>query len=122
MPRHGDRLQAFIPVADGGTANVNADITAQKGNNSYLVTTSEGTGKCSLTDGAGLAHGTPAAGGEMQIIASDSGDGLYSVTKLYNGHVRLQTFSGTPEFADDVKVKWAEDGVAVLDVSVSISA
>ncbi len=105
-----------------GGSNLNADIIAQKGNGRYRVETGDGIGECTLTDGAGLAHGTPAAAGEMQIIASDSGDGLYSVTKLYNGHVRLQNISGTPEFADDVKVKWAEDGIAVVNVSVSITA
>lgn len=105
-----------------GGSNLNADIIAQKGNNTYRVTTADGTFEASLTDGAGVAHGTPAAAGEMQIIASDTGDGLYSVTKLYNGHVRLQNISGTPQFSENVKVKWAEDGVAVQDVSVSISA
>jgi len=105
---------------DGG-ANEPADIEAQKGNDTYRVTTTDGTGECTLTSDGVTAHGTPTAAGEMQILAYDSGDGIYSVTKLYNGHVRLQNISGTPEFADDVKVKWAEDGVAVLDYSVSIS-
>ncbi len=105
-----------------GGANEPADIEAQKGQTIYRVTTTDGTGECNLIDPAtGLAHGTPGAAGEMQILAYDSGDGVYSVTKLYNGHVRLENISGTPEFADDVKVKWAEDGVAVLDYSVSIS-
>ena len=57
----------------------------------------------------------------MQIIATDFGGATYSVTKLYNGHVRLENIAGAPEFADGVKVKWAEDGVAVLNYSVAIT-
>lgn len=109
---------AFV---DGGS-NLNADIVAQKGNTIYRVTTADGTQECNLVDSAGAAHGTPAAGGEMQIIANDSGDGVYSVIKLYNNTVVLENISGTPEFADGVRVKWAKDGVAVLDDSVSITA
>ena len=105
------------------SSNLDADIIAQKGDTIYKVTTSEGTLDCNLIDPAtGLAHGTPAAVGEMQIIATDSGGATYSVTKLYNGHVRLENIGGSPEFADGVKVKWAEDGVAVVNYSVSITA
>lgn len=114
---------AFIPVGDGGSANVNADIEAQKGKTIFRVTTSEGTGECNLVDPAtGLAHGTPNAGGEMQIIATDSGGATYSVTQLYNNHVILENIGGSPEFADGVKVKWAHNGVAVVNDSVQITA
>ena len=59
----------------------------------------------------------------MQINATDSGGATYSVTKLYNGHVRMQNNGdGGEEFADDVKVKWARDGVAVVNESVKITA
>lgn len=105
-----------------GGSNLNADILAQKGTNRYRVETADGIGECTLTDGAGVAHGTPAAAGEMQIIANDSGDGVYSVTKLYNNTVMLENISGTPEFSDGVRVKWARDGVAVVNDSVSITA
>lgn len=106
-----------------GGSNLNADILAQKGQTIYKVTTADGTGECNLIDPAtGLAHGTPAAAGEMQIIATDSGGATYSVTKLYNGHVRLENIGGSPEFADGVKVKWAHDGTPVLNESVSITA
>lgn len=119
----GDNPVILATAYVTGGSNENADIIAQKGQTIYRVTTATGTEECNLIDPAtGLAHGTPAAAGEMQIIATDSGGATYSVTKLYNGHVRLENIGGSPEFADDVKVKWAEDGVAVLDYSVKITA
>ena len=108
---------------EGGSDNP-ADIEAQKGEITYRVTTSDGTGECSLgvtVDGVVSAHNPPNAAGEMQIIANDSGDGVYSVVKLYNNTVILEDISGTPEFAEGVRVEWAKDGVAVLNVSVSIT-
>lgn len=104
-------------------SNENADIIAQKGQTIYRVETSEGIAECNLIDPAtGLAHGTPTAAGEMQIIATNSQAGTYNVIKLYNGHVRLEHIAGTQEFTNGTKVKWAQDGVAVLNESVKITA
>lgn len=108
-----------------GGSNLNADIQAQKGSDTYRVKTADGDAfEATLTTGAipPVAHGTPNAAGEMQIIATDFGGATYSVIKLYNGHVRLENIGGSPEFADGIKVKWAEDGVAVVNYSVSITA
>ena len=116
----GQPVIAATAFLEGGS-NLSADILAQKGATIYKVTTADGTGECNLVDSNGAAHGTPAAAGEMQIIATDSGGATYSVTKLYNGHVRLENIGGSPEFADGVKVKWAKDGTPVLNESVSIT-
>lgn len=94
--------------------NLDADIKAQKGDTTYRVTTSEGTLDCILVDSA------PNAVGEMAIIATDSAGGTYWVTKLYNNTVRLTPNTGSQFTAAD-KVKWARDGVAVVDYSVSIT-
>jgi len=118
----GDTPVILATALGLGGSNLNADIIAQKGQTIYRVETADGIFEANLVDSAGAAHGTPNADGEMQIIATDSGGATYSVIKLYNGHVRLENIGGSPEFADGVKVKWAQDGVAVLDDSVKITA
>lgn len=106
-----------------GGSNLPVDIIAQKGNDTYRVTDGTRTGECSLTSDGETAHGTPNAAGEMVIVATDSGNGTYYVTKLYNNTVRLEQFGAGPwEFVAGDKVEWAKDGVAVVNVSVSISA
>ena len=90
---------------------------AQKGNDTYRVTTADGTGECSLV------NDDPAAAGELAIIATDSAGGTYYVTKLYNNTVRVDPTNGTgAQFAVGDKVEWAKDGVAVANYSVSITA
>ena len=96
-------------------SNDSADIKAQKGNTTYKVTTVDGTLDCTLV------QATPAAVGEMAIVATDSGGVTYYVVKLTNNLVTLETFgAGSPEFADGVKVKWAD--TAVLNDSVKITS
>ena len=117
----GNKVILATAFLEGGS-NLNADIVAQKGNIRFRVVTGDGTGECTLADGAGVAHGTPAAAGEMQIIATDFGGATYSVTKLYNNTVVLENIGGSPEFADGTRVKWAKDGVAVVNDAVAITA
>lgn len=101
---------AFVTATD-----LTADITAQKGSTTYKVTTSEGTLDCTLV------AATPAAVGEMAIIATDSSGKTYWVTKLYNNTVRVSQFGATGwEFADGTRVKWAD--TAVLNDSVKITS
>jgi hypothetical protein len=95
------------------SSNLSADIKSQKGSKTYRVTTSEGTLDCTLV------AATPAAAGEMAIIATDSAGDTYWVTKLTNNSVVLKQDTGT-EFADGTKVKWAD--VAVLNESVKITS
>lgn len=94
--------------------NLAADIVSQRGDTIYRVTTSEGTLDCKLV------AATPAAAGEMAIVATDSAAGTYWVTKLYNNTCVIYQNTGT-QFADGSRVKWAKDGVAVLNESVSIT-
>jgi len=120
----GDAVLAAVLTATGsvviqasafvtGTKLV-ADITAQKGDTTYKVTTSEGTLDCTLVSK------TPDTIGDMAIVATDSDSGTYWVTKLYNNTVRLEPDSGV-QFTAGSKVAWAQDGVAVLDYSVNIT-
>lgn len=94
-------------------SNENADMIAQKGTKTYRVTTSEGTGECTLV------ASTPNAVGEMAIAAVDSGAATYWVTKLMNRTVRISENSGGGEFAEGAIVQWAD--VAVLNTSVKIT-
>ena len=92
-------------------------MIAQKGSSTYKCTTTDGTEDCTLI------NDTPTAGAEMAITATDSAGGTYFVTKLYNNTVRLDPANGTGvQFTVNDKVVWAQDGVAVIDYSVSISA
>lgn len=99
------------------TSNLSADMIAQKGNTTYKVTTTEGTLDCILV------ASVPNAVGEMAIVATDSAGGTYYVMKLYNNTVYIVKGAGTgTQFADGERVKWARDGVAVLNESVKITS
>ena len=113
-----DGVQTIDATAYLLTTNEACDIIAQKGDITYRIeTATDGIGECTLI------NDDPSAVGEMAIIATDSASGTYYVTKLYNNTVRVDATNGTgAQFALGDKVKWAKDGVAVLDVSVSITA
>jgi len=98
------------------TTNESADMIAQKGDITYRVeTATDGVGECALV------NDTPAAPGEMAIIATDSAGGTYYVTKLYNNTVRLDPTNGNgSQFTLGSKVAWAD--VAVVDYSVKITS
>ena len=99
----------------GGSSNI-ADITAQKGTKTYRVTTTDGTEDCKLVAKVLVA-------GEMEIIATDSLGNTYWVTKLFNNTAvlkqKVDLGSNGYEFADGVRVKWAD--TAVLNDSVKIT-
>ena len=74
---NGIIANAFIPVADGGTQALAADIVKQVNDRAYRVKTSEGVGICKLvTDGAANAAG------EMTIKATDGSGKTYYVAKI----------------------------------------
>lgn len=77
------------------------DIVRQVGSKRFVVNTQDGQRVFTLVTR------TPSAAGEMAILATDQGGATYWVSKLYNRTCRLVNVSGTPEFADGVKVKWS---------------
>lgn len=84
----------------GSNATSGNDIVRQVGSKRFVVNTAAGQRVFTLVTR------TPAAAGEMAILATDQGGATYWVSKLYNRTCRLVNVSGTPEFADGVKVKW----------------
>ena len=92
-----------------------ADINAQKGSHRYRVTTSEGTAVCKLV------AATPAAVGEMSIVATDSTGCTYYVTKLTSHNALLTQFGGgSYEFEDGTMVRWTFDA-PTLNTTVQIA-
>jgi hypothetical protein len=77
---------AFVP---GGSEDRDADIVKQTGTNDYVMTTNQGTGRCSL-----VASNSPAAG-QAYIIATDSAANTYWVTKLTAHKAVLMQRSGS---------------------------
>jgi hypothetical protein len=96
-------VTAFIPVANGGSSGVAADIVAQKGTRRYRVVTAQGTGVCALANSAATA-------GKMTIIATDSKTSTYYVTKLNGTLVTLeqQTDNGGFDYATGTQAKWTD--------------
>ena len=92
-----------------------ADIQAQKGSRRYRVATSEGTAVCKLV------AATPAAVGEMSIVATDSTGCTYYVTKLTSHNALLTRFGGgSYEFADGTMVRWTFDA-PTLNTTVQLA-
>lgn len=88
-------VTAFVP---GGSSAKVADAVKQASSTRYRVTTADGTGVCSLVAGA-------PAEGEMNIIAKDSDNGEYYVTKLTSRRCTIVQKTGT-QFDNDVSVGW----------------
>lgn len=106
---------AVQAITSGSTNRTSGnDIIKQVGSKRFRVASQDGTAVCALK-GA-----TPTAAGEMTIIATDSGGATYHVSKLYNRTCRLVNINGTPEFADNVKVRWTL-GSAVASTVVTIA-
>jgi hypothetical protein len=106
---------AIIAYAYVTGNNLIADINAQKGSHRYRVTTSEGTAVCKLV------AATPAAVGEMSIVATDSTGCTYYVTKLTSHNALLTQFGGgSYEFADGSMVRWTFDA-PTLNTTVQIA-
>jgi len=89
------------------------DIVRQTGSRRFQVRTQDGVAICKLV------QATPAAAGEMAIVATDSASGTYWVRKITNRTVVLVRNSGT-QFATGVPVKWTL-GSAVNGVSVTLA-
>jgi len=104
-------VQAF--VTGGANRTSGNDIMRQTGSKRFQVRTSDGLQICKLV------QATPAAGGEMAIVATDSASGTYWVRKITNRTVVLVQNTGS-QFATGVKVRWTL-GSAVNGVSVSLA-
>lgn len=90
-------VQARFSSTNRTTGN---DIVQQRGSKRFKVTSQDGTGVFTLVTR------TPAAAGEMAILATDGGGATYWVKKICGRTCTLVNVSGTPEFSDGVKVKW----------------
>lgn len=88
------------------------DIVRQVGSKRFIVKTQDGQRVFTLVTR------TPAAAGEMAIVATDADGATYWVSKLYNRTCRLVNKTGTPLFGDGVKVKW---GLTTASGVVSIT-
>jgi len=88
------------------------DILKQVSSKRFKVRTQDGTAVCKLT------AGTPAAAGEMAIVATDSIGGTYFVTKITAHRATLTAGTGA-QFTTGTQVPWTF-GTATVDVSVKI--
>lgn len=70
-------VQAYVPVANGGSSGVAGDILEQVASKKYRVQTSQGTGTCLLTTATGAL-----AAGRVRITAQDANGSTYFVKKL----------------------------------------
>lgn len=93
-----DNVIAVTAFVSGGASAKVADAVKQASSTRYKVTTSDGTGVCSLVAGA-------PGEGEMNIIAVDSDAGEYYVTKLTSRRCTIVQKTGT-QFENDVSVGW----------------
>jgi hypothetical protein len=88
-------------TSGGSNQSTGNDIIKQVSTRRYKVQTSDGTAICTL----GVA--TPAAAGQMIIVATDSTSKTYYVTKLTKNKATLTRFgSAGHEFADGAAVPW----------------
>lgn len=110
-------VTAYIPVKNGGLAAKQGDIEKQESDVRYLVTTADGTGQCALVAAAPVA-------GQMNLIATDSGNNTYYVTKLTAKKARLvqrTLVAASYQFVSNTLVQWTV-GTAVVGVSVSLAS
>ena len=98
-----------------GSNLTGGDIVKQVGARRFLVTTSDGSGRCDM-----VAR-TPAAVGEMMVTCTDSDGKTYYVTKLTRHKATLTQFgAGVHQFATGAAVPFNFDA-AEEDVSVLIA-
>lgn len=96
------KASAFT-VANNQTADINKQVSGRR----YNVTTAEGTAICKLVTA------TPAAIGEMTIIATDSSSNTYYVTKLTNHRATLTPLTGSShEFVAGSATRWTFDSAS----------
>jgi hypothetical protein len=88
------------------------DIIKQVASRRFKVRTQDGTADCTLKASA------PTAAGEMAIVATDSADGTYFVTKITARRATITRGTGT-QFATGAQAPWTF-GTAVEGVSVKI--
>jgi hypothetical protein len=80
---------AYVP---GGSSTKLADIVSQRSDFSYIMTTSDGTGRCTL-----VASSSPTAG-QAYIKATDANGSTYFVTHLTAHRARLVQWSVNNSF------------------------
>jgi hypothetical protein len=105
------RRNVIIPqVRIAGTNRTSGnDILAQKGSKRFKVKSQDGTAVCTL-----VAR-TPAAAGEMAIVATDSQSNTYWVRKITKNKVELvqnNLVGATWDIADGDNAKWTITGSA----------
>jgi len=88
------------------------DIIKQVASRRFKVRTQDGTADCTLKASA------PTVVGEMAIVATDSADGTYFVTKITARRATITRGTGT-QFATGAQVPWTFD-TATEGVSVKI--
>jgi hypothetical protein len=106
---------AIIPNAkttSGGTSQY-ADIIRQVSSRRFKVKTADGTAICALKASAVTTVG------EMSILANDSVNGTYFVTKITAHKVTVTQGTGT-QFATGASVPWGF-GAAVLNTTLQLS-
>lgn len=103
----------FTGFVTGGSANTGY-ASAQKGDTTFKITTSDGTEDLALT---AVASGSLTAG-QCQLTATDSAGGTYYVSKITSRYVTLVPNDGT-QWTSGQRALWVASG-PVLDTSVSI--
>ncbi len=106
----GQQIQvtAYMPVANGGTTAATGYINRQKNDTRFNVTTSDGTGVCSLTTGTVTA-------GLMKIEGVDSAGNTYVVSKISGRTATVYQVAGGSNyvFSDGAKAPWLIGGTAL---------
>lgn len=112
--------QAFATIrctaqTTSGGSPLAGDIISQRGSRRYRVITTDGTEVCSLV------AATPAAAGEMSIIATDYSGNTYYVTKLTRHRVLLtQNTGASHEFSTGSSAAWTLDSLVAGDTGVTV--
>ena len=104
----------FTGYVDGGSANTGY-ATAQKGNKTFKITTSDGTQDLILTP---VASGSLSAG-QCQLTATDSDGNTAYVSKITSRYVTL-TNNDSTQFSTGQRARWVASGSEESGVSVSI--
>lgn len=95
---NGIITRAYLPAANtlgyvsgaGGSSAVIGDIVKQVGSTKYVVRTAQGVGHCKLV----AKVDADLLPGEMNIVATDSDNNTYHVTKLTAHRARLERIDG----------------------------